>query len=58
MLTDLKYRVLSVITQYSLLTNKIKLNFEYRNRLEVSSLFVIRHSDSNFFQAIMLINLV
>ena len=53
MLTDLKYRVINVITQYSLK----KMNFEYRNR------FLFRFSffdiwTLTFFQVNMHLNLV
>ena len=32
MLTDLKYRVINVITQYFTLNQQKKKNFEYQNR--------------------------
>ena len=57
MLTDLKYRVFNVITQYSLLTKKKKeLNIEIDEKLVRYSLFNVR--TLTFFQVIMLINLV
>ena len=47
MLTDLKYVYLNV----KAFTLKKKMNFEYRNRSEVSLFFVFRHSDSDFFSS-------
>ena len=51
MLTDLKDRVLNVIHFNIHLKPTKKLNFEYRNRSEVSLFFDFRHSDSDFFSS-------